>query len=101
MPKREELSRILYDRTQSYNLYGNSLKIEGIPVLLRSETLTQEELAAGNKIKLFALPDGKTFISKVEPDSEDAYTVGRITPAHIYLDDEMTISLGDDDVAES
>ena len=87
MPKREELSQILYGRKQSY-----SLSIEGTPALLRSEVVTQEELLAGDTIKLFALPDGKTFISKVEPvPGEGYYTIGRITPGHIYFDDEISI----------
>jgi len=53
--------------------------------------VTQDELSAGDKVKIFSLPDGKTFISKVDSSSEGAYTVGRITPAHIYFDDDMAI----------
>lgn len=86
MPKREDLSQILYGRNQSY-----SLSVEGTPALLRSEIVTPDELAAGDKVKMFAIPDGKTFIAKVDPESQDAYTVGRITSAHIYFDDEMTV----------
>ncbi len=92
MPKRDDRSRILSGRTQSY-----SLSVEGTPALLRSDTVIQDELVVGDKIKLFALSDGKTFITKVEPDSMDwkhsdeVYTVGRLTPAHIYFDDEITV----------
>jgi len=85
MTKRDELREILYN-SPSY-----SLKIEGVPALLRKEVVTQDELSAGDKVKIFSLPDGKTFISKVDSSSEDTYTVGRITPAHIYFDDDMSI----------
>ena len=86
MPKREELSQVLYGRTQSY-----SLSVQGTPALLRSEIVTQDELTAGDKVELFMLPDGKTFISKAEHNTKDVYTVGRVTLAHIYFDDEMTV----------
>lgn len=85
MPKIGELSALLLER-RSY-----SLLIEGTPVLLRSEIVTQDEFSVGDQVKTFSLPDGKTFISKVEPGCEDAYTIGRITSAHIYFDDEMTV----------
>jgi len=84
VPKRDELNGLLF--SQPY-----SLSIEGTPTLLRSEVVTQDELTVGDKIKMFSLPDGKTFISKVDPESEDAFTIGRLTVAHIYLDDEMTV----------
>lgn len=84
MPKREELSQALYGRPPgSYSL--------STPALLRSDIVTQDELSVGDKVKMFSLPDGRTFISKVGADVENAYTIGRITPAHIYFDDEMTI----------
>ena len=88
MPSREELLQILSDRTQSY-----SLSVEGTPALLRSAVVTQDELVAGDRVELFSLPDGRTFISKVDPSSIsiEAYTVGRVPPAHIYFDDEMTV----------
>jgi len=86
MPKRDELSQILLGRTQSY-----SLSVEGTPALLRMDVVTQDEFTAGDKVELFALPDGRTFITKVDQGCEDAYTVGRVTPAHIYFDDEMTV----------
>jgi len=85
MPKREEVQEMLYGRP-SY-----SLSVEGVPALLREDVVTQDELTAGDKVKLFSLPDGKTFVSKVDSSTQDAYTVGRITPAHIYFDDEMTV----------
>jgi len=53
--------------------------------------VTQDELTAGDKVKIFSLPDGKIFVSKVDSSLLDAYTVGRITPAHIYFDDEITV----------
>jgi len=86
MPKREELSQILYGRTQSY-----SLLVEGTPALLRADVVTQDKLTAGDKVELFLLPDGRTFISKVDPNIKDASMIGRVTPAHIYFDDEMTV----------
>ena len=84
MPKRNELSELLSGKTYS-------LSIEGTPALLREEIVTQDEFTAGDKVELFALPDGRTFITKVDPNTEQAYTVGRVTPAHIYFDDEMTV----------
>ena len=85
MPKGDELNALLLAQK------GYSLTVEGTPVLLRTEVVTQEEFSIGDKVKTFSLPDGKTFISKVDPGCEDAYTIGRITPAHIYFDDEMTV----------
>lgn len=85
MPKREELQNFLYGHP-SY-----SLSIEGTPVLLRSNTVAQDKFSTGDKIKMFSLPDGKVFISKVDSGRKDAHTVGRITPAHIYFDDEITV----------
>ena len=73
------------------NSHSHSRKVEGVPALLWKEAVTQDELSAGDKVKIFSLPDGKTFISKVDSSSEGAYTVGRITPAHIYFDDDMAI----------
>ena len=87
MPKRSELSEVLYGRPRP----SFSLKVEGVPALLREEVVTQDKLAVGDKVKMFSLPDGKTFVSKVDASSKSAYTVGRITPAHIYFDDEMTV----------
>jgi hypothetical protein len=86
MPKREELSQILSGRTQNY-----SLLIEGLPAIHRSDIVTDDKLISGDKVGLFALPGGKTFISKVDPNSEDVYTIGRITPAHIYFDDDISV----------
>jgi hypothetical protein len=85
VPKRDELVALLLAQK------GYSLSVEGTPVLLRADIVTQDEFSVGDKVKTFSLPDGKTFISKVDPGREDAYTVGRITPAHIYFDDEMTV----------
>jgi hypothetical protein len=87
VPKREELPNLLYGQKRP----GFSLSVEGTPVLLRTEIVTQDELSVGDKVKTFSLPDGKTFISKVDPGDKDAYTIGRITSAHIYFDDEMTV----------
>ena len=86
MPSREEVLQILSGKTQSY-----SLSVEGTPAILRSTVVAQEELVAGDKVQLFALPDGRTFLSKVDSSSVEAYTVGRVTPAHIYFDDEITV----------
>ncbi len=86
MQSREELSQILYGRTQSC-----SLSVEGTPALLRSTVVTQDTFTVGDKVELFALPDGRTFISKVDTNTEAAYTIGRVTPAHIYFDDEITV----------
>jgi hypothetical protein len=84
MPRRDELPGLLLGKTYS-------LSVEGTPALLREEVVTQDEFTAGDKVELFALPDGRTFITKVDPNTEQAYTVGRVTPAHIYFDDEMTV----------
>jgi len=92
MPKRDEtllqLSEIV---ASAYKGSGYDAVIEGTPALLRSAVVTQDAFTAGDKVELFALPDGRTFITKVDPNSEQAYTVGRVTPAHIYFDDEMTV----------
>jgi hypothetical protein len=88
MPKRDELSGILYGRPPGSSF---SISVDGTPALLRSDVVTQDLLKTGDRIKMFALPDGKTFIAKVDINLEDSYTVGRVTPAHIYFDDEMTV----------
>lgn len=85
MPKNNEVQRRLYD-VSSY-----SLKIEGVSALLRKEVVTQDVLLVGDKVQIFSLPDGNTFVSKVDSSSESAYTVGRITPAHIYFDDDIVL----------
>ena len=74
------------ERTQTY-----SYVVDGNTALIRNNTVTQEEISVGDKVALFALLDGKTLIVKVEPDSDTAYTVGRLTSSHIYFDDEITI----------
>jgi hypothetical protein len=86
MPKREEVTRILCDQKHGY-----SLTVEGIPALLRSEVVTQEELVAGDQVKIFSIPDGKTLITKTEQEGANVFTVGRITPAHIYFADDMNV----------
>jgi hypothetical protein len=65
--------------------------VEGIPALLRSEVVTQEELVAGDQVKIFSIPDGKTLITKTEQEGANVFTVGRITPAHIYFADDMNV----------
>lgn len=42
-------------------------------------------------MNLFSIPDGKYFASKADPEDDAAYTIGKITLAHIYFDDEMTV----------
>jgi len=85
VPKGDELNALILAK-RSY-----SLSVEGTPVLLRADVVTQDEFCVGDKVKTFSLPDGKTFLSKVDPECEDAYTIGKITLAHIYFDDEMTV----------
>lgn len=68
-----------------------SLRVEGLPAVLRSDLITQEELASGDRVNLFSIPDGKYFASKADPGDDTAYTIGKITLAHIYFDDEMTV----------
>ena len=86
MPKREEVLQILYSQSQGY-----SLTVEGIPALLRSDVVTQEELTAGDQVKIFSTPDGKTLITKAAQGGANVFTVGRITPAHIYFADDMNV----------
>jgi len=86
MPKREEVSQILHNQSHGY-----SLTVEGIPALLRSEVVTQEELYAGDQVKIFSIPDGKILIIKAAEGAADAFTVGRITPAHIYFADDINV----------
>lgn len=68
-----------------------SLRVEGTPALLLKDLVLPDVLAVGDKVKLFSLPDGKYFVSKVESDSPDGLAIGRITAAHIYFDGEVTI----------
>jgi hypothetical protein len=86
MPKREEVNQILYSQKQGY-----SLSVEGTPALLRSAVVTQEDLVEGDKVKIFVAPDGRTLITKAGTDDINVFTVGRITPAHIYFSDDMNV----------
>ena len=86
MPKREEISQILCNQQHGY-----SLTVEGTPALLRSNVVTQEKLIAGDKVKIFSTPDGKTLLTKTEQGDDNAFTVGRVTPAHIYFADDMNV----------
>jgi len=85
MPRRDEVSSLIR-RQGSY-----SLRVEGTPALLRRNLVLPDDLAIGDKVKLFSLPDGKYFVSKVEADSPDGLDIGRITAAHIYFDGEVSI----------
>lgn len=86
MPKRDELQEYLDNKT-SYAFQ----KVEGLPTLLLRDIVCDEKLIAGDKIHIFYLPDGKYFISKSEDDSKDAFTVGKITLAYLYLDDDIIV----------
>ena len=86
MSKREEILQILYGQEQGY-----SLSITGISALLRSDVVTQEELVAGDQVKIFGTPDGKTLITKTAQEGDDVFTVGRVTPAHIYFTDDINV----------
>ena len=86
MPKREEVPQILSDQKHGY-----SLAVEGTPALLRSDVVTQEELAAGDQVKIFSTPGGKTLITKTAQGGANVFTVGRITPAHIYFADDINV----------
>ena len=86
MSKREEVLQILYGQEQGY-----SFSIKGTPALLRSAVVTQEELIAGDQVKIFSTPDGKTLITKTAQGGADVFTVGRITLAHIYFVDDINV----------
>lgn len=64
--------------------------VEGQPFILRSEIITHEDLVVGDKVVLFKLPDGRHFISKADPGTEDSFTIGKLTPAHICFE-EITL----------
>ena len=86
MPRRKDHQELLANE-HSYSFQ----KLEGTPALVRENIVTQEELAVGDKVTLFSLPDGKYFISKATPQDGEAFTVGKITLAHIFFNDEITI----------
>ncbi len=86
MSKDSKFRELQYDE-HSYSFH----RVEGLPAVLREQLVTQDEMAVGDKIELFCLPDGKYFVSKVGADSSRAFTIGKITPAHIYFDDEITL----------
>lgn len=67
------------------------MRVEGTPALLRKELVLPEEIAVGDRVKLFSLPDGKQFVSKVDIDSSEGLVIRRITAAHIYFDGEISI----------
>lgn len=83
MPKREEMRSIIR-QSGSY-----SLDLKGTPALLRKDVMFPDDLASGDRVKIFSTADGKYLISKSN-DSE-SLTIGRITPAHIYFDDEISL----------
>jgi hypothetical protein len=85
MPKRDEVP-YLVSQVGTY-----SKKVEGTPALLRRDLVLPEDLAVGDKVKLFSLPDGKQFVSKVEADSPEGFVIRRLTAAHIYFDGEISI----------
>jgi hypothetical protein len=84
--KGEEFQELLSNR-ESYSFH----KVDGVPALLRGSVVAKEEFAVGDKVALFYLPDGKYFISRADPGDAEAFTVGKVTPAHIYFDDEITL----------
>jgi hypothetical protein len=86
VPRGEEFQELLLNK-ESYSFH----RVEGLPALLRKETIVQEDLAVGDKVTVFRLPDGKYFISKTGSGDVQAFTIGKITPAHIYFDDKITI----------
>ena len=86
MSKDEEFQKLLYNQ-HSYSFH----KVEGLPAILREQLVTQDEIAVGDKVELFCLPNGKYFISKAAVASNHAFTVGKITTAHIYFDDDITL----------
>lgn len=85
MVKGEEFQELL-SNSESYSFH----KVEGVPALLRESVITKEEFAVGDKVTVFFLPDGKYFVSRADPGDVEAFTVGKVTPAHIYFDDEIT-----------
>ena len=86
MPRDDALQELLRDEN-SYGFY----KVDGLPAVLRDDLVVQEELVVGDKIDLFNLPNGKYFVSKAKPGSKQAFTVGKITLAHIYFDDDIIL----------
>jgi len=81
-----EFQELLLNK-ESYSFHS----VEGLPALPRASVINKEEFAVGDKVKLFYLPDGKYFVSKADLEDAEAFTVGKITPAHIYFDDEITL----------
>ena len=86
MSKDDAFQALLHNK-ESYSFH----KVEGLPAVLIEQLVAQDEIAVGDKIELFRLPDGKYFVSKTGAENDRAFTIGKITSAYIYFNDEITI----------
>lgn len=68
------------------NVHGFQ-KLDGILALLKNETILEEEIAVGDRVSLFSLPDGKFLLSK----DPEGILVSKITSAHICFDVDVNI----------
>jgi hypothetical protein len=72
-------------------LAGRSFqKVDGMVALETSKVIFDSALVAGDKVELFRLPDGRTMLSKADPDSSEL-KIERISKAYIYFDPEIKL----------
>ncbi len=69
----------------------HSLKVEGISALERHKVLLEEELAVGDAIDIFMLPDGRHFLTKTNTPNSDSLVVDKITTSYIYFEEELEV----------
>jgi len=78
----EEFSRLLAGRSFQ--------KVDGLVALETSKVMMDGEIAAGDRVELFRLPDGRTMLSKAAVDSSEL-KIERISGSYIYFDPEINI----------
>lgn len=65
-------------------------KLEGLIALERSKVKTEDSICTGDFISLFHCPDGSFILTK-QDSPINAVKIGRITPAYIYLDEQVNV----------
>lgn len=69
----------------------HSLRIDGISALERHKVLLEEELAVGDAIDVFMLPDGRHLLTKTNTPNSNSLVVDKITTSYIYFEEELEI----------
>lgn len=72
-------------------LQPHSLKVEGFAALERHKILLDEEVAVGDIVDVFVLPDGRYLLSKTETRNSNSLVVDKITTSYIYFEEEIEI----------